>query len=68
MSSAGAPGGGSELLVVVGAPKRLICAILSTTGTMNAVQEQYARISGLAVMYVEHAMPAASASMLLYVI
>ena len=35
---------------------------------MNAVQEQYARISGLAVMYVEHAMPAASASMVLYVI
>ena len=35
---------------------------------MNAVQEQYARISGHAVMYVEHAMPAASAIMLLYVI
>ena len=33
----GAPGGGSELLVVVGASKRPIYAILSTPTTMNAV-------------------------------
>jgi len=55
MSSAGAPGGGTELLVVVGAPKRLICAILSTPGTMNAVQDFIKCVEALCIMHIRHA-------------
>ena len=54
MSSVGAPGGESEL-VVVGAPKRLTCAILSTSDTTNVVQDFIKCYEALGMMYIRHA-------------